>query len=102
MDEQSLLPEVLRETWEKNFVVFSSNLDHVRKGALFSLYPDNFGMGRSLAILALKQIEPGSKLESVNLLRDLLVAVNLRTAEHLGLRFSSQTRREFAMVFPTP
>lgn len=102
MDEQSLLPEVLREAWEKNFVVFSSNLDHVRKGALFSLYPDNFGMGRSLAILALKQIEPGSKLESVNLLRDLLVAVNLRTAEHLGLRFSSQTRREFAMVFPTP
>ncbi|WP_427501210.1 ABC transporter substrate-binding protein [Methylomonas sp. MED-D] len=102
MDEQSLLPEVLREAWEKNFVVFSSNLDHVRKGALFSLYPDNFGMGRSLASLALQQARPDGKFESVKLLRDLLVAVNLRTAEHLGLRFSSQTRREFAMVFPTP
>lgn len=101
MDEQSLLPEVLREAWEKNFVVFSSNLDHVRKGALFSLYPDNFGMGRSLANLALKQAQPNGKFESIKLLRDLLVAVNLRTAEHLGLRFSNQTQREFAMVFPT-
>ncbi|MCK9608059.1 MAG: hypothetical protein M0R33_16575 [Methylomonas sp.] len=101
MDEQSLLPEVLREAWEKNFVVFSSNLDHVRKGALFSLYPDNFGMGRSLANLALQQTQSKGKFESVKLLRDLLVAVNLRTADHLGLRFSNQTRREFAMVFPT-
>lgn len=101
MDEQSLLPEVLREAWEKNFVVFSSNLEHVRKGALFSLYPDNFGMGRSLANLALQQVQSNGKFESVKLLRDLLVAVNLRTAEHLGLRFSNQTRREFAMVFPS-
>lgn len=100
MDEQTLLPEVLREAWEKNFVVFSSNLDHVRKGALFSLYPDNVGMGRSLAGLARRQIA-GDKFESVGLLQDLLVAVNLRTAEHLGLRFSNQIRREFAMVFPT-
>ncbi|MCQ8104664.1 hypothetical protein NP590_11150 [Methylomonas sp. SURF-2] len=101
MDEQSLLPEVLREAWEKNFVVFSSNLDHVRKGALFSLYPDNFGMGRSLASLALQQVQANGKFESIKLLRDLLIAVNLRTADHLGLRFSNQTRREFAMVFPT-
>jgi putative ABC transport system substrate-binding protein len=36
MDEQALLPVVLREAWDKSFVVFSSNLDHVRKGALFS------------------------------------------------------------------
>lgn len=102
MDEQSMLPDVLREAWEKNFVVFSSNLDHVRKGALFSLYPDNFGMGRSLASLAIQQAETGSKLQPIKLLQDLLVAVNLRTAEHLGLRFNSQTRREFAMVFPAP
>lgn len=103
MDEQSLLPVVLKEAWDKNFVVFSSNLDHVRKGALFSLYPDNFGMGRSLASLAQQQAQTGTaKTDTIRPLRDLLVAVNLRTAEHLGLHFSSQTQREFAMVFPTP
>jgi len=99
--EQALLPVVLKEAWEKNFVVFSSNLDHVRKGALFSLYPDNVGMGRSLAALALQQLQAGAtKTAGIKPLRDLLLAVNLRTAEHLGLQFSSQTRREFGLVFP--
>ena len=103
MDEQALLPVVLQEAWEKNFVVFSGNLDHVRKGALFSLYPDNFGMGRSLAALALDRLKNGAISTSViNPLRDLLLAVNLRTAEHLGLRFASHDRQQFDLVFPTP
>lgn len=103
MDEQALLPVVLQEAWEKNFVVFSGNLDHVRKGALFSLYPDNFGMGRSLATLALDRLKNGAISTSViNPLRDLLLAVNLRTAEHLGLHFASRDRQQFDLVFPTP
>lgn len=101
MAEQVLLPVVLKEAWEKNFVVFSSNLDHVRKGALFSLYPDNIGMGHSLAALALQQARADTtKTAGIKPLRDLLLAVNLRTAEHLGLQFSGQTRREFGLVFP--
>ncbi|MDP2903489.1 MAG: ABC transporter substrate binding protein [Methylovulum sp.] len=101
MTEQALLPVVLKEAWEKNFVVFSSNLDHVRKGALFSLYPDNIGMGHSLAALALQQLSAGAtKTAGIKPLRDLLLAVNLRTAEHLGLQFSSRARQEFGLVFP--
>ncbi len=103
MDEQALLPVVLQEAWEKNFVVFSGNLDHVRKGALFSLYPDNFGMGRSLAALAIERLKNGAMSASaINPLRDLLLAVNLRTAEHLGLRFAGHDRQRFDLVFPTP
>lgn len=103
MDEQTLLPVVLQEAWEKNFVVFSGNLDHVRKGALFSLYPDNFGMGRSLAALALDRLKSGAmNTAAINPLRDLLLAVNLRTAEHLGLHFASHDRQRFDLVFPTP
>ncbi len=103
MDEQTLLPVVLQEAWEKNFVVFSGNLDHVRKGALFSLYPDNFGMGRSLATLALDRLKNGAlSTSAINPLRDLLLAVNLRTAEHLGLRFASRDRQQFDLVFPSP
>lgn len=103
MDEQALLPVVLQEAWERNFVVFSGNLDHVRKGALFSLYPDNFGMGRSLAALALERLKNGTAgTAAINPLRDLLLAVNLRTAEHLGLHFASRDRQQFDLVFPTP
>jgi putative ABC transport system substrate-binding protein len=103
MDEQTLLPMILQEAWDKSFVVFSGNLDHVRKGALFSLYPDNFGMGRSLAALALDRLKNGaSSTSAINPLRDLLLAVNLRTAEHLGLHFASHDRQQFNLVFPSP
>jgi putative ABC transport system substrate-binding protein len=101
MDDQALLPLVLRAAWEQRFVVFSGNLDHVKKGALFSLYPDNFGMGRSLAILARKRLSgPARDNAGIEPLRDLLLAVNIRTAEHLGLRFSTEAIRTFGMTFP--
>jgi putative ABC transport system substrate-binding protein len=101
MDDQTLLPLVLRAAWEQRFVVFSGNLDHVKKGALFSLYPDNFGMGRSLVIMARKRLSgPARDNAGIEPLRDLLLAVNIRTAEHLGLRFSTEAIRKFGMTFP--
>jgi putative ABC transport system substrate-binding protein len=103
MDEQALLPLLLREAWDKSFVVFSSNLDHVRKGALFSLYPDNAGMGRSLAAMARSRLQPQpSRGTTIEPLRDVLMAVNLRTAEHLGLSFAGTALRRFGMTFPPP
>lgn len=100
MDEATLLPVLLKQAWEKNFVVFSSNLDHVRKGALFSLYPDNFGMGRSLGSMALERAnaKPGHPT-NFEPLRNLRVAVNLRTAEHLGLNLAG--KRKFDLTFPS-
>lgn len=103
VDERSMLPVVLQEAWDKNFVVFSSNLDHVRKGALFSLYPDNFRMGRSLAIMARSRAQtPSPQPASIEPLRDLLIAVNLRTAEHLGLNLEAHSKRKFDLTFPQP
>jgi putative ABC transport system substrate-binding protein len=103
LDENSLLPVILKEAWDKNLVVFSSTPEYVKKGALFSLYPDNAGMGRSLAALALQQLQE-TRPRSSNMapLRDLLIAVNLRTAEHLGLRFPIHEMHRFDLVFPTP
>lgn len=102
LDEQALLPQLLREAWDKNFVVFSSNLDHVRKGALFALYPDNVGMGRSLAAMARSRAQvralPANAIEP---LRDVQLAVNLRTAEHLGLSFAATAMRRFGVTFPS-
>lgn len=100
VDEQSMLPLVLKEAWDRSFVVFSSNLDHVRKGALFSLYPDNFRMGRSLATMALGRLHSAEQQQGIQPLRDLLIAVNLRTAEHLGLNLASNAKRRFDLTFP--
>lgn len=102
MDEQVLLPVVLKDAWEKQFVVFSSSIDHVRKGALFSLYPDNFRMGRSLALMAKSQVQSSSRPVAIEPLRDVLTAVNLRTAEHLGLDWVDNSRHKFDLTFPRP
>lgn len=102
IDEQALLPLLLHQAWERNLVVFSSNLADVKRGALFTLYPDNAAMGRSLAELAIAQIESDNdSLSGIRPLRDLLGAINVRTAEHLGLNLPYWRLQEFELVFPS-
>jgi len=102
-EEGSILPLVLQESWNRNLVVFSSNFSHVRRGALFSLYPDNVEMGRSLAALALAHLTSGDHAQrGMQPLRDVRMAINVRTARHLGMSFTSQQLRGFDLVFPEP
>lgn len=98
LDERSLLPTILSKAWNKNFVVFSSNPSHVKRGALFSLYPDNIQMGESLSEKAYRVMN--GKDRDVDPLEDLLIAVNVRTAEHLSLKITRAQEREFNLVFP--
>lgn len=86
VNDTIVLPFVLKEAWTRNLVVFSSNLEHVRRGALFALYPDELAVGHHLAELALLQLQstkpqPGTVLP----LRNALLAVNTRTAAHVGI-----------------
>ncbi len=99
VEDGSVLPLVLHESWERNIAVFSSSSGHVRRGVLFSLYPDNAAMGRHLADTALGFLATGDYGErGMILLRDVLMAINLRTANHLGLDVDNQ--QGFGMVFP--
>jgi putative ABC transport system substrate-binding protein len=95
----TVLPMVLQESWNHNLAVFSSSIVHVGRGALFSLYPDNVEMGRHLADTARGFLASGDYEEhGMILLREVLMAINLRTADHLGLRPGK--RQAFGMVFP--
>lgn len=98
LDERSLLPTILNEAWNTNYVVFSSNPSHVKRGALFSLFPDNIEMGVSLTNKALRVMK-GEDLD-VDPLENLLTAVNVRTAEHLALKITRAQERKFNLVFP--
>lgn len=103
VDESAILPLILKEAWDRNLIVISSNAAHVKKGALMALYPDNVGLGRSLATLALNRTQIGGlKTSGMLPLRDLLVAVNVRTAEHLGLDLVRRGKQEFDLIFPAP
>lgn len=98
-EEGTVLPMVLQESWNRNLAVFSSNPNHVRQGVLFSLYPDNTGLGRQLAESALTWLENDSAdLPAMLPLKNVLMSVNLRTAKHLGL--NTGRAQHFDMVYP--
>jgi putative tryptophan/tyrosine transport system substrate-binding protein len=99
VEDSSILPLVLQESWNQSIPVFSSNFGYVRRGILFSLYPDNVALGASLARLAQGILLSGDYANrGMTPLRDVKSAVNLRTAKHLGLKSSPQQR--FDTIFP--
>ncbi len=94
------LPTLLQEAWEKDLVLFSSKPSHVQRGALFSMYPDNHALGQRLAEM-IASLSRGEAEPGVVPLSDLQIAVNLRTAAHLGLRFSPRQQQGFNLTFPS-
>lgn len=99
VEENSVLPLVLQASWNQGIAVFSSNSGHVRRGVLFSLYPDNVALGKSLAGLAQGiLISGGYGRRGMMPLRDVQSTVNLRTAKHLGL--SPARLQGFDTIFP--
>lgn len=101
VDEGTILPLVLKESWSRNIAVFSSSYLHVKKGVLFTLYPNNLELGRNLASSALGALA-GESRKGVMPLREVHTAVNLRTASHIGLNITYQQQRTFDSVFPEP
>ncbi|WP_372720283.1 hypothetical protein [Immundisolibacter sp.] len=83
LGEDSTLPDILERAWAKNVIVFSGSAQHVARGALFALFPDNVGMGADLAKMALRSGKGGATKFELN--RSLRRAINRRTAEHLRI-----------------
>lgn len=95
----AILSVLLDAAWNKNLVVFSSNPLHVKHGALFAVYPDNRNMGASLAKLA-NRVVNGEVIAGLNPLQDVLVAVNERTGNHLGVSLSKEVKESVDLLLP--
>ncbi|MDF3035400.1 MAG: transporter substrate-binding protein [Paucimonas sp.] len=102
VDENTILPLVLRESWSRSVPVFSSSFIHVKKGVLFALYPNNLELGRSLGEVGLSLLAGDTGKKGMMPLRDVFTAVNVRTAGHIGLRLGYQQQKGFDAVFPEP
>jgi putative ABC transport system substrate-binding protein len=102
VDESTILPIVLRESWNRNVPIFSSSFLHVKKGALFALYPNNAELGRALGNLALSLLAGDTPRRGVTPLREVHTALNLRTASHIGLTVAPKVMRNFSILFPEP
>jgi putative ABC transport system substrate-binding protein len=102
VDERAILPHVLEEAWNKRLVLLSNNPAHVARGVLFALYPDNVSMGATLGALALQTLGNGNQGRlGMFPLQDVSIAVNVRTAEHLGLKLTKKQQSEFDLLFPS-
>lgn len=98
-EESAVMPLILEETWNRGLAVFSSNLHHVRRGALFALYADEMALGRQLALAAQRYSTLEATPPGLIPLREVKVAVNARTAMHLGMQLADP-QRNFDLVFP--
>lgn len=96
----SLLSEILDKAWRKRLVVFSSNPVHVKRGALFALYPDNNGIGRRLGELANNLYVNNSEKSRIEPLQYVKLVVNARTSDHLGLTFENEARLKMDLILP--
>ncbi len=102
VEEGTLLPLILKESWKSGMPIFSSNVLHVKKGALFAMSPNNVELGRSLANMGLGVMSGDLRKKGVQPLRELHTAINLRTASHMGLSIGYQQQRTFDFIFPEP
>lgn len=101
VDDTTVLPFLLQESWNRSLLLFSSSPAHARRGALFALAPDNAEMGRNLATAALSATNNTRFTGSIQPLRQVLLAVNVRTANHLGLGPQLRGLR-IDLRFPSP
>jgi len=100
-NETVILPMLLREAWDRRLVLFSSKPSHVKRGTLFSIYPNNQQSGERLAEMV-RELYLGRTAPGVEPSRSQNVGVNLRTAVHLGLEYSPSLTRSFYRTFPQP
>jgi ABC-type uncharacterized transport system substrate-binding protein len=97
----SLLPFILKQSWDHSVPVFSSTPNHVRQGALFSVFPDHRAMGRRLVqrldAMRASGGDPAPPLEAAS---EVKLVVNLRTLEHLDIKLTSEERDRIELTFP--
>lgn len=98
--DKIILPKLLKTAWDRKIVVFSNNPLHAKKGVLFALFPDHKNMGFDLGKLALEQIGTQHPQQVLLPARNLKLAVNKRTASHLGFSYSKNQQRQFDIIFP--
>lgn len=91
--EPSLLSFILDVAWRNHLTVFSSNPTHVRRGALFAIYPDNQAVGRQLGRLLQACLERCDRVPRMSYLREMKVVLNQRTSSHLGLDVAPEARQ---------
>lgn len=100
VDKSVILPFILRQAWSKKLIIFSSQAAHAKNGTLFSVYPDNVRLGESLGAMVRDCVNTGCEGKKIDLLKDLLTAVNSRTAARLEIKINLRHDPYVDLTFP--
>jgi len=100
VDSRTILPFVLKQAWNKKLIIFSNQAGHAKNGVLFSVYPDNVRLGKRLGKFSEDCMKSGCPAKKFTLLNDLLTAVNIRTANRLGIRLNTRRDPFINIIFP--
>lgn len=102
-DDAIMLPLLLKEAWARDLVLFSDSLAHVSRGALFAPFPDNGGLGETLATLALDLAASSQEMTETSrklFLTDTHLAINTRALRHLNLILPPDLVAQVRLRFP--
>jgi putative ABC transport system substrate-binding protein len=100
LDTELIYPYVLEQAWDHHIAVFSDTLAHVRRGFLFTLYPDYSAVGIEIG----RQIRQDVATDPTGLqfTRAVELALNVRTARHLRIPLGDPLMRRVKTRFPEP
>lgn len=100
LNTELIFPFVLEETWKRRIAAFSDTVAHTQRGLLFSLYPDYGGVGEELGGHLRDAARPAAA--GLRYTRAARLALNIRTARHLGLTPPPALIERAGPVFPAP
>lgn len=101
VENRTALPLILRVSWDRNLTVVSSNAPHAKRGTLFSTFPEHDEMGKSIALTVNQWLSSPDPRINMVALRDVGIALNVRTAAHLGVRLDKEELAAYDLLFPT-
>jgi len=96
---QSLISYYIENTWDKGITSFSHSPVDVKRGILFSLYPNYYEMGKQLGELINEQQNQNSS--ALHYLENPQFSLNNRTAKHLGIVIPSSLLPIIDAVYPS-
>ncbi|MCB1769305.1 MAG: hypothetical protein KDJ31_06330 [Candidatus Competibacteraceae bacterium] len=100
LNTELLYPFVLEEAWRRKIAVFSDTVAHAKRGFLFALYPDYKGVGVELGQRLHPDVAPMAKGWAFT--RAARLALNHRTARHLGITLRDDVIQRASLLFPQP
>jgi putative ABC transport system substrate-binding protein len=99
LNTELLFPYILDISWRKRIPVFSGLISHTKRGFLFSLYPDYYGIGEELGEIIVGH-KLNKKINVTQFTQSTKFILNTRTAQHLGLAIGDSILKKADVIFP--